>query len=190
MSLTLELLKNCTSIIELYDVNELFSNLRGEPCGVYALRAEFGYPQHLIPPNTYNFIAYIGISKTKIDTSYGQAQFINFYYEPEPIGVLEHFFDIYLESEKEILKEINYKNGEEFSVELFPNKITKKNLEFWKNYLNNEYDVNDKISLDDFLDDYEIKYYTNYDKLQDSLPNNIDDLDNESEYETEPDEDK
>ena len=34
------------------------------------------------------------------------------------------------------------------------------------------------------------KYYTNYDKLQDSLPNNIDDLDNESEYETEPDEDK
>ena len=39
MSLTYELLKNCTTIVELFDVNELFSELAGENVKytVYAL---------------------------------------------------------------------------------------------------------------------------------------------------------
>ena len=53
MSLTYELLKNCTTIVELFDVNELFSELAGEKCKVYGLRADFGYPAHLIPKSTY-----------------------------------------------------------------------------------------------------------------------------------------
>ena len=92
MSLTYELLKNCTTIVELFDVNDLFSELAGEKCKVYGLRADFGYPAHLVPKNTYNYIAYIGISNRKLETSYGQAQFIEFYYEPKDIGILEHFF--------------------------------------------------------------------------------------------------
>jgi len=78
MSLTYELLKNCTTIVELFDVNELFSELAGEKCKVYGLRADFGYPTHLIPKSTYKYIAYIGISNRKLETSYGQAQFIEF----------------------------------------------------------------------------------------------------------------
>ena len=39
-----------------------------------------------------------------------------------------------------------------------------------------------EISLRDFLDDYEIKYQIDHDRLYDYLPENIDDLDNESEY--------
>jgi len=189
--LTHELLKNCTSIIELSDVNELCSEMVGKSCKVYGLRADFGYPEHLIPSNTRKFIAYLAISNRKLDTSYGQAQFIDFCYEPTlpglktPIGVLNYFFDIYAEDEKSILKECKYKEGEEFVVELFPSKITKKNLDFWKSYLDEEYDVNDKISYDDFMDDYEITNRVNWETLYDNLPDNIDDLDNESEYETE-----
>ena len=185
MSLTYELLKNCTTIVELFDVNELFSELVGEKCKVYGLRADFGYPTHLLPKNTYKYIAYIGISNRKLETSYGQAQFIEFYYEPNDIGVLEHFFDMYLESEKDILKQCGCKDDEEFTVELFPSKITKKNLMFWKWYLDEQYGVNDKISLRDFLDDYEITYQIDHDRLYDYLPENIDDLDNESEYNSE-----
>ena len=120
-----------------------------------------------------------------METSYGQAQFIEFYYEPNDIGVLEHFFDMYLESEKDILKQCGCKDDEEFTVELFPSKITKKNLMFWKWYLDEQYGVNDKISLRDFLDDYEITYQIDHDRLYDYLPENIDDLDNESEYNSE-----
>ena len=185
MSLTYELLKNCTTIVELFDVNELFSELVGEKCKVYGLRADFGYPDRLIPKDMYKYIAYIGISNRKLETSYGQAQFIEFYYEPKDIGILEHFFDMYLESEKEILKQCGYKQDEYFTVELFPSEITIKNLEFWKMYLDNEYGVNDRISLRDFLDDYEITYQIDHERLYDHLPENIDDLDNESEYETE-----
>jgi len=189
--LTYELLKNCTSIVELSDVNELCSDLVGKNCKVYGLRADFGYPAHLIPKNTYKYIAYIGISNRKLNTSYGQVQFIDFFYEPKSpvhnktIGVLEHFFDMYTESEKDILNQCDYKNGEEFTVELFPSKITKKNFKFWKTYLDEEYDVNDKISYNDFMDDYEIASRVDWDTLYDELPDNIDDLDNESEYETE-----
>ena len=185
MSLTYELLKNCTTIVELFDVNELFSELAGEKCKVYGLRADFVYPTHLVPKSTYKYIAYIGISNRKLETSYGQAQFIEFYYEPNDIGVLEHFFDMYLESEKDILKQCGCKDDEEFTVELFPSKITKKNLMFWKWYLDEQYGVNDKISLRDFLDDYEITYQIDHDRLYDYLPENIDDLDNESEYNSE-----
>ena len=189
--LTYELLKNCTSIVELSDVNELCSDLVGKNCKVYGLRADFGYPAHLIPKNTYKYIAYIGISNRKLNTSYGQVQFIDFFYEPKSpihnktIGILEHFFDMYTESEKDILNQCDYKNGEEFTVELFPSKITKKNFKFWKTYLDEEYDVNDKISYNDFMDDYEIASRVDWDTLYDELPGNIDDLDNESEYHSE-----
>jgi len=189
--LTHELLKNCTSIVELSYVNQLCSEMVGKSCKIYGLRADFGYPEHLIPTNTRKFIAYLAISNKKLDTSYGQAQFIDFCYEPllpgfdKPIGVLNYFFDIYTEEEKDILKECKYKEGEEFVVELFPTKITKKNLEFWKSYMDDEYDVNDKISYDDFLDDYEITNRVNWEVLYDNLPDNIDDLDDESEYNSE-----
>ena len=189
--LTYELLKNCTSIVELSDVNELCSDLVGKNCKVYGLRADFGYPAHLIPKNTYKYIAYIGVSNRKLNTSYGQVQFIDFFYEPKspvhnkPLGVLDYFFELYIESEKDILNQCDYKDGEEFTVELFPSKITKKNLKFWKTYLDEEYDVNDKISYDDLMDDYEIKKRVDWDTLYDDLPENIDDLDNESEYHSE-----
>ncbi len=103
MSLTYELLKKCTTIVELFDVNQLFSELVGKKCKVYGLRADFGYPEHLIPKNMYGYLAYIGISNKKLETSYGQAQFIEFYYEPKQNGVLENFFDMYIESEKKEL---------------------------------------------------------------------------------------
>ena len=67
----------------------------------------------------------------------------------------------------------------------FSKKNYKKNLAFWKQYLDNEYDVNDRISLRDFLDDYELTYQINDEMLYDALPENIDDLDNESEYKSE-----
>jgi len=163
----------------------------GKNCKVYGLRADFGYPAHLIPKNTYKYIAYIGISNRKLNTSYGQVQFIDFFYEPKSpihnktIGILNYFFDLYIESEKDILNQCDYKNGEEFTVELFPSKITKKNFKFWKTYLDDEYDVNDKISYNDFMDDYEIASRVDWDTLYDELPGNIDDLDNESEYHSE-----
>jgi hypothetical protein len=185
MSLTYELLKNCTTIVELFDVNDLFSELAGEKCKVYGLRADFGYPAHLIPKSTYKYIAYIGISNRKLETSYGQAHFIEFYYEPKDIGILEHFFDMYIESEEEILKECGYKQDEEFTVEIFPSKITKKNRSFWKSYLDDQHCVNDRISLRDFLDDYKVTHQIDCERLYDHLPENIDDLDNESEYNSE-----
>lgn len=193
--LTHELLKQCTSIIELTDVNELCSELSGKTCRVYGLRADFGYPESLIPKNTYKYLAYIGVSNRKIDTSYGQAQFIDFYYEPnapgckKPVGVLKYFFDMYTEDEMDILSECKYKNGESFTVELFPSKITKKTLKFWKEYLDDEYDVNDKISFNDFMDDYEISNRVYWERLYDDLPDNIDDLDDESEYNSDSDSD-
>ena len=184
MSLTYELLKNCTTIVELFDVNELFSQLVDEKCKVYGLRADFGYPEHLIPKNTYKYIAYIGISNRIRETSYGQAQFIEFYYEPNNVGVLEHFFDMYLESEKKFFKSVNINKVKSLRSN-FSKKNYKKNLAFWKQYLDNEYDVNDRISLRDFLDDYELTYQINDEMLYDALPENIDDLDNESEYKSE-----
>ena len=57
MSLTYELLKKCTTIVELFDVNQLFSELVGKKCKVYGLRADFGYPEHLIPKNMYGYLA-------------------------------------------------------------------------------------------------------------------------------------
>ena len=92
---------------------------------------------------------------------------------------------MYIESEEEILKECGYKQDEEFTVEIFPSKITKKNRSFWKSYLDDQHCVNDRISLRDFLDDYEITYQIDYERLYDHLPENIDDLDNESEYNSE-----
>lgn len=49
-NLTHELLKNCTSLVKLSHLNDLCSNLNNKSCNVYGLRAEFGYPEHLIPP--------------------------------------------------------------------------------------------------------------------------------------------
>lgn len=64
-NLTHELLKNCTSLVKLSHLNDLCSNLNNKTCNVYGLRAEFGYPEHLIPPNNKNYIAYMGVSKKK-----------------------------------------------------------------------------------------------------------------------------
>ena len=61
MSLTYELLKNCTTIVELFDVNELFSQLVDENVK-YMVYAPISVSEHLIPKNTYKYIAYIGIS--------------------------------------------------------------------------------------------------------------------------------
>ena len=81
--LTHELLKNCTSLVKLEHLNDLCSNLCGFSSDVYGLRAEFGYPSHLMSRTNKNFRAYIGIHKNKLETSYGQAHFITFYHEPD-----------------------------------------------------------------------------------------------------------
>ena len=49
--LTQELLKNCTSLIKLNHLGDLCSDLCGYNTEVYGLRAEFGYPEHLISKN-------------------------------------------------------------------------------------------------------------------------------------------
>ena len=64
--LTHELLKNCTSLVKLEHLNDLCSNLCGFSSDVYGLRAEFGYPSHLMSRTNKNFIVYIGIHKNKL----------------------------------------------------------------------------------------------------------------------------
>ena len=65
--LTHELLKNCTTLWKLDNISDLCSNLCGVKSTIYGLKADFGFPSHLIPKNTNNYIAYIGIHKKKIN---------------------------------------------------------------------------------------------------------------------------
>ena len=193
-NLTYELLRNCTTLVKINYLNELCSYLNDKKCDVYGLRAEFGFPEHLIPPNNQNFLAYIGISKKKVETSYGQAHFVSFSYEPKtsmyhsPIGILDHMYNMYMIEQQDKLSEDAYKEGENFSVELFPGKITKKTIGYWRWVLDNDWSVCDKISMDDLIDDYEIKGHVNWDELYNILPENIDDVSTESEEESENEE--
>ena len=61
-NLTHELIKNCTTLVKLSYLNDLCSHLSDKKCDVYGLRAEFGYPEHLIPYNNQRFLAYLGVS--------------------------------------------------------------------------------------------------------------------------------
>tara|TARA_B100000287_G_scaffold326306_1_gene310608 strand:- start:2274 stop:2927 length:654 start_codon:yes stop_codon:yes gene_type:complete len=189
-NLTHELLKNCTSLVRLSHLNDLCSNLNNKSCDVYALRAEFGYPEHLIPDSNKNYIAYMGVSKKKIETTYGQAHFITFCFEPKmnvcesPVGVLEHMYDIYVEETIESLYRNKYREGENYTIELFPSKIEYKDIGYWRWLFQEDWGISDKISMDDFIDDYEIKSHVNWDNLYDILPDNIDDVRTESDHES------
>ena len=160
--LTHELLKNCTSLVKLEHLNDLCSNLCGFSSDVYGLRAEFGYPSHLMSRTNKNFIAYIGIHKNKLETSYGQAHFITFYHEPKSItygtelGILNYMYDIYMDNIHDELSENGYKENENFSVELFPYRINSKNCEYWRTVIEGDWGVCDKISLEDLIDDYDL----------------------------------
>tara|TARA_B100000902_G_scaffold214417_1_gene203921 strand:- start:36 stop:605 length:570 start_codon:yes stop_codon:yes gene_type:complete len=164
--------------------------LNNKSCDVYALRAEFGYPEHLIPDSNKNYIAYMGVSKKKIETTYGQAHFITFCFEPKmnvcesPVGVLEHMYDIYVEETIESLYRNKYREGENYTIELFPSKIEYKDIGYWRWLFQEDWGISDKISMEDFIDDYEIKSHVNWDKLYDILPDNIDDVQNESDDES------
>ena len=180
--LTHELLKNCTSLVKLEHLNDLCSNLCGFSSDVYGLRAEFGYPSHLMSRTNKNFIAYIGIHKNKLETSYGQAHFITFYHEPKSItygtelGILNYMYDIYMDNIHDELSENGYKENENFSVELFPYRINSKNCEYWRTVIEGDWGVCDKISLEDLIDDYELRSKVNWDELYNILPENIDDM--------------
>lgn len=180
--LTHELLKNCTSLVKLEHLNDLCSNLCGFSSDVYGLRAEFGYPSHLMSRINKNFIAYIGIHKNKLETSYGQAHFITFYHEPKSItygtelGILNYMYDIYMDNIHDELSENGYKENENFSVELFPYRINSKNCEYWRTVIEGDWGVCDKISLEDLIDDYELRSKVNWDELYNILPENIDDM--------------
>ena len=67
-NLTFELIKNCTTLVKLTHLNDLCNKLTDTNSDVYALRADFGYPEHLIPKNNKKNLAYMGISKNKVDT--------------------------------------------------------------------------------------------------------------------------
>lgn len=204
-TLTHELMKNCTTLVRLPHLNDLCSNLCFKNSDVYALRADFGYPEHLIPHNNKKILAYMGIYKKKVEMSYGQAHFITFFHEPKipnkdvPIGILEHMYNIYMEEQVEDLKESGYRENQHFSVELFPLEIKETNVGYWRWVFDDDWGVTDKISLDDLIDDYHLTPYVNWKMLRDILPENIDDYngsvvesDEESEFddgeETEEDE--
>jgi len=195
-NLTHELIKNCTTLVKLSYLNDLCSHLSDKKCDVYGLRAEFGYPEHLIPYNNQRFLAYLGVSKKKLETSYGQAHFVTFSHEPKtsiyhsPVGILEHMYTIYMAQQKNQLLEDGYKEGENFSVELFPGKITKKNLGYWRWVLDDDWCVTDRISMNDLIDDYEIKGHVNWDELYRILPENVDDEYIENDYEEEDEEEE
>ena len=57
--LTHELLKNCTTLWRLDNISSLCSSLCDTDSDVYGLKAEFGFPQHLIPKDTNNYIAHL-----------------------------------------------------------------------------------------------------------------------------------
>ena len=120
--LTNELLKNCTTLWKLDNINDLCSNLCGVKSTVYGLKADFGFPSHLIPKNTNNYIAYIGIHKKKLITSYGQAHFITFYHEPKnyqyqrDLGILEYMYNMYMDQmSEELTDDENYDETEKSS---------------------------------------------------------------------------
>jgi hypothetical protein len=197
-NLTHELLKNSTTLVQLTHLNSLCTKLVDKTTDVYGLRAEFGYPEHLIPSNNKRFLAYIGISKIKLETSYGESHFITFFHEPKlqfyrtPVGVLEHMYNIYMEQKNDELIEDGFREGENLSVELFPGKIEYKDIGYWKGVFQDDWNVCDKISMDDLIDDYELKKYIDWTLLYNILPENIDDvkesektLDDELEYDDE-----
>ena len=180
--LTHELLKNCTTLWKLDNINDLCSNLCGVKSTVYGLKADFGFPSHLIPKNTNNYIAYIGIHKKKLITSYGQAHFITFYHEPKnhqyqrDLGILEYMYNIYMDQmSEELTDDENYDETEKLIVEVFPYKITSKNIDYWKTVIQDDWDIVDKIDLDDLIDDFGIRERIDWTELYISLPENIDD---------------
>jgi len=199
-NLTFELIKNCTTLVKLTHLNDLCNKLTDTNSDVYALRADFGYPEHLIPKNNKKILAYMGISKNKVDTTYGQAHFITFTHEPKlsirdaPVGILRNMYNIYMDEKIEELVEDGYKEGENFSVELFPQTIDRRNVGYWRWVLEDDWGVSDQISMNDLIDDYEIKRYIDWADLYNILPENIDDIehheadeDDEGEYDLDGD---
>tara|TARA_B000000557_G_C20811317_1_gene460276 strand:- start:13 stop:651 length:639 start_codon:yes stop_codon:yes gene_type:complete len=174
--LTQELLKNCTSLIKLNNYDDLCSELCGYKSEVYGLRAEFGYPEHLITKNNRKYVAYMGIHKKKVKTSYGEAHFITFSHQPKnyslknEFDILSYMYNIYIEEKSEELSE-----NTESNVEIFPYTITKDKLGYWRWLFENDWGVSDKIDLDNLIDDYEIQGYVKWEKLYNILPENIDD---------------
>ena len=178
--LTHELLKNCTTLWRLDNISSLCSSLCDTDSDVYGLKAEFGFPQHLIPKDTNNYIAYFGVRKKKLNTSYGQAHFITFYHEPKKnvydrdLGILEYMYNIYMDEKRLELIEL-YKEHEKVDVELFPYKITLENADYWKYTLNDDWYIADKIDLDNLIDDYELRGIVDWTELYNVLPEDIDD---------------
>lgn len=193
-NLTFELIKNCTTLVKLTHLNDLCNELTDTNSDVYALRAEFGYPEHLIPKNNKKNLAYIGVSKNKLDTTYGQAHFITFFHEPKlstrdaPVGVLRNMYNIYTEQKIQELVEDEYKEGEIFTVELLPQTIDHRNVGYWRWVLEDDWGVSDQISMNDFIDDYEIKRHIDWFELYNILPENIDDVEYEDKDEDEDEE--
>ena len=101
-----------------------------------------------------------------------------------PVGVLEHMYDIYVEETIESLYRNKYREGENYTIELFPSKIEYKDIGYWRWLFQEDWGISDKISMDDFIDDYEIKSHVNWDNLYDILPDNIDDVRTESDHES------
>ena len=180
--LTQELLKNCTSLIKLNNYDDLCSELCGYKSEVYGLRAEFGYPEHLITKNNRKYIAYFGIHKKKVKTSYGEAHFITFFHQPKnyslerEFDILSYMYNIYMDEKSDELSE-----NVESNVELFPYKINSKNCEYWRTIIEDDWGECDKISLEDLIDDYELKNKVKWDKLHRMLPENIDEMYNDTE---------
>ena len=85
-------------------------------------------------------------------------------------------YDIYMDNIHDELSENGYKENENFSVELFPYRINSKNCEYWRTVIEGDWGVCDKISLEDLIDDYELRSKVNWDELYNILPENIDDM--------------
>ena len=103
-------------------------------------------------------------------------------------------YNIYMDEKIEELVEDGYKEGENFSVELFPQTIDRRNVGYWRWVLEDDWGVSDQISMNDLIDDYEIKRYIDWADLYNILPENIDDIehheadeDDEGEYDLDGD---
>lgn len=76
---------------------------------------------------------------------------------------------------EELTDDENYDETENLRVEVFPYKITSKNIDYWKTVIQDDWDIVDKIDLDDLIDDFGIRERIDWTELYLSLPEDIDD---------------
>ena len=176
LNLSTELIKNSTSLERIEHLDDLTAHLTGTDCEVWALRAGDTFPRHLIPGDSNGYLCYMGIYPSKIATSYGQINFLTFGYEAYntygtdgECGLLEHMYDIYVESETERIYS-NTHSFDEQEVVLFPKVISESGVDYWLYIAKYTWGVRDRQQLKEFLKFQEIENHVDWSVLECELP--------------------